>query len=314
MRLNNKFWAMCLLTVALLITGCTRVVPGYVGIKVNQWGSSKGVQDYPLQTGLVWYNPFSEDIYVFPTFMQNAVWDKDVSKDSPGDDSITFNSIEGAIINADIALAYSFVADKVPHIFVEFRSEPEMLTHGYMKNEINNAFNRNASTMKATDIYGEKKQELLDRVKRDLNTQLGPKGFVFDLISFHGGLRVDSSVQQRINAVLEASQRALEAETKVKQSKAEADQAIEVARGLKQSSILKAEGDSQSTRLNAEGLAESIMLKATAQAKANQILSESLTPILIQYEATRQWNGILPTFTGSGPIPFVNVASVSATK
>jgi hypothetical protein len=27
-------------------SSCTKVVPGYVGIKVNNWGSQKGVQRY----------------------------------------------------------------------------------------------------------------------------------------------------------------------------------------------------------------------------------------------------------------------------
>lgn len=294
-----KSIALGIVTIGL-VTGCTRVEPGYVGIKVDQWGSQKGVNDFPLQTGLVWYNPFKEDIYQFPTFMQNAVWTKEYTKDSPGDDSVTFNSVEGAVINADIALAYTFVREKVPLIFVEFRREPDAITHGFMRNEINNAFNRVASTMKASDIFGERKQVLLDTVRSNLNSVLGPKGFQFELISFHGGLRVDASVQSRINAVLEASQRAIEAETKVKQSKAEADQAIEKARGEKESNIAKAEGE-----------AKSITLKADAQARANQILAQSLTPTLVQYEALQKWNGQLPVYNGGGVIPFVNIGSTN---
>ena len=59
-----------LLAVILVGAGsCTKVVPGYVGIKVNNWGSQRGVQDYPLKTGMVFYNPFTEDMYDFPTFM-----------------------------------------------------------------------------------------------------------------------------------------------------------------------------------------------------------------------------------------------------
>jgi len=299
--MKNKLVSLVAGIVAIsTFTGCDRVEPGYVGIKVNQWGSQKGVNDFPLVTGGVFYNPITEDIYKFPTFMQNAVWDKGVSKDSPGDDSVTFNSIEGAVVNADIALAYTFVAEKVPHIFVEFRQSPDVITHGFMRNEINNAFNRVASTMKAADIFGERKQFLLDNVKSNLNVHLGPKGFKFELISFHGGLRVDSSVQSRINAVLEASQKAIEAETKVRQSKAEADQAIEKARGEKESNIAKAEGE-----------AKSISLKAEAQAKANLVLAESLTPSLVQYEALQKWDGKLPVYNGGGVVPFINIGDTN---
>ena len=297
----NKYIVGLFGAVALsFLTGCDRVEPGYVGIRVNQWGSQKGVNDFPLVTGGVVYNPITEDIYKFPTFMQNAVWTKENTSGSPGDDSVTFNSIEGAVINADIALAYTFVADKVPSIFVEFRQSPDVITHGFMRNEINNEFNRIASTMKASDIFGEKKQFLLDNVRSNVNVKLGPKGFKFELISFHGGLRVDQSVQSRINAVLEASQRAIEAETKVKQSKAEADQAIEKARGEKESNIAKAEGE-----------AKSIALKAEAQAKANLVLAQSLTPSLVQYEALQKWDGKLPVYNGGGVVPFINLGNTN---
>jgi len=300
--MNKKLVSVIAGIVAIsTFTGCDRVEPGYVGIKVNQWGNQKGVNDFPLVTGGVFYNPLTEDIYKFPTFMQNAVWDRERgSKESPGDDSVTFNSIEGAVVNADIALAYTFIAEKVPQIFVEFRQSPDVITHGFMRNEVNNAFNRVASTMKASDIFGERKQYLLDNVKSNLNVQLGPKGFKFELISFHGGLRVDQSVQTRINAVLEASQKAIEAETKVRQSKAEADQVIEKARGEKESNIAKAEGE-----------ARSIALKAEAQSKANLVLAQSLTPALVQYEALQRWDGKLPVYNGGGVVPFVNIGSTN---
>lgn len=57
-------------------TGCTRINPGYVGIKVNMYGDNRGVDDITIKTGRVWYNPITHDIYEFPVFMQNATWTK----------------------------------------------------------------------------------------------------------------------------------------------------------------------------------------------------------------------------------------------
>jgi regulator of protease activity HflC (stomatin/prohibitin superfamily) len=281
----KKLVNISVLALALLFLGCTRVGPGYVGIVVNQWGSNRGVDDFPLRTGRVVYNPFTCDVYEFPTFVQSVVWCKAPTEDSPADDSITFNSVEGAVINADLALAYAFAAEKIPQIFVEFRQEPSVITHGFMKNEINNSFNRFASTMKATDIFGEKKQELLDKVKKDLTEKLAPKGFRFELISFHGGLRVDATVQNSINAVLSAAQRSIEAQNKVAQSRAEAEQ-----------SIAKASGD-----------AMAIYTNAVLQAKANRELAASLTPELLQYKLLEKWGGVPPQVIGSGVMPFINL-------
>lgn len=273
-----------LLVIGLLLgavgVGCTRVEPGYVGIRVNLYGSQRGVEDFPIVTGRVWYNPWSEDIYEFPTFLQNVVWDKAGSID----ESITFNSIEGAIINADIALSYSFEGDKVPDLFVAFRKGPEEIRDIYMRSQVRDAFSRYAGEMKVVDVFGARKQVLLDRVKTNLEEELGPRGFKIDMVSFVGALRVDERVERSINAVIEATQRAIEAENKVRQSEAEAQQRIATAHGE----------------------SESLKSIAAGQAEANRIVAQSLTPELVQWQAVQRWNGILPQVT-SGGTPFIGV-------
>jgi SPFH domain / Band 7 family len=137
-----------LIVLAGLLCGagaCTKVEPGYVGIKVNNWGSQKGVQDYPLKTGMVFYNPLTEDMYDFPTFMVTRTWTQDINEGNPTDESITFNSIEGTQVNADVAITYFFQADKVPEIFVKFRAKPDVLTDGYIHNRVRDFLNREAS-------------------------------------------------------------------------------------------------------------------------------------------------------------------------
>lgn len=296
----NKLFRMltlvCVTLVAVMLTGCTKVEPGHVGIVVNQYGGSKGVQDLPLRTGMVFYNPITETVYEFPIYVQNVIWSKDPQRGRPIDDSISFNSIEGAVFNVDIALSYSFIAEKVPHIFTEFRADPDTISHGYLRNQISDSFNRHASRFKAVDIFGNDKQKILDDVKKDLNDHLLDKGFKFDLVSFTGGFRVDPRVQESINSVLEQTQMAIKAQAKVLQSKAEADQTIEKARGAKETAIAEAEGE-----------ARSITLKAKAQADANLILAQSITPQLIQYQSAKTWDGKLPLYNGGGIIPFINI-------
>ncbi len=281
--------SMLVLGVMLLsgMSACTKVEPGYVGIKVNQYGSQKGVEDFPLVTGRVWYNLLTEDVYKFPTFLQNVVWTKAEMEGSSNDESITFNSIEGAIVNADIALSYGFEGEKVPALFVEFRKSPEHITDVYMRSKVRDYFSRRASTEKVVDIFGEGKQALLDSVKADLQRELVPKGFKFDMVSFVGGLRVDEKVQASINAVIEATQRAIEAENKVRQSEAKAKQRIAAA----------------------EGEAQSILRVAKAQAEANRLVASSLSPQLVQWQGIQRWNGITPLVTGGG-VPFISIPGV----
>src|ERR1700678_4451373 len=73
---RRLFIAFGLVFVALFF-GCqatTRVDAGHVGIRVKLAGSDRGVQDMPVVTGWVVYNPITEQIIIFPTSVQNVVW------------------------------------------------------------------------------------------------------------------------------------------------------------------------------------------------------------------------------------------------
>lgn len=266
-----------------LLASCAKVEPGYVGIKVNQYGDQKGVEDFPLQTGRVTYNPFTTDVYKFPTFRQNVVWQKAGDED----ESITFNSIEGSVVNADVGLSYSIDAEHVPGIFIAFREDIQHITHVFVRSEVRDALARHAGKYKVIDIFGVQKQALLDEVKADLIASLGKLGFEFEMVSFVGALRCDENVMQSINATIQATQLAISAQNKIVQAKAEADQAIETARGQ----------------------AESILAVAKAQAEANRLVALSLTPELVQWRAIEKWDGVQPRFMsgGSGMIPLVQV-------
>jgi regulator of protease activity HflC (stomatin/prohibitin superfamily) len=265
-------------------SACTKVEPGYVGIKVNNWGSQKGVQDYPLKTGMVFYDPLTEDMYDFPTFMVTRTWTQDVHEGNPIDESITFNSIEGTQVNADVAITYFFDSHKVPDIFVKFRAKPDVLTDGYIHNRVRDFLNREASDMKVVDIFGQGKQRILNKVKKDLESELGPIGIHFDSVSFTSALRVDQSVHDSINRVIQAAQDALAAQNKVVQAKAEADQVIATA----------------------QGAAQATLINAKAQADANQLLNASLTDTLVRWQAIAKWNGTMPNVTG-GALPFIDI-------
>jgi regulator of protease activity HflC (stomatin/prohibitin superfamily) len=272
------FLFACLLFVGV---GCSKVPPGNVGILVNQYGTQKGVQDFPIKTGRVWYNPWTHDLYIFPTFMQNAAWGAGKGE------SITFNSSEGSSITADVGLAYSLKPELVPHLFIEFRQDIDTITHGYLRNKVRDVFNRHAAKYKAVDIMSDKKEELLVEVKKDLDSLLTNKGFIIDSVSFLAAPNPDQRVKDSISLVIEATQKAIQAENKVKQIEAEARQAIALSNGKADAMLAEAEGK-----------AKSILVEAEAQAKANKVLNESLTPELTRYKAIESWDGRAPMVLG----------------
>lgn len=294
--MNQKVLLMAIVAIALLASACTLVEPGYTGIKVNLHGEGRGVSQEDIVTGRVYYNPWTTNIYQFPHFVQQFTWTKDSMQGSRNDDSITFNSIEGVVINADIFIAYAFEAEKVPQIFEEFRQEAEVITQGYVRGQVRDAYSRAAATMPIIQIYGAGKGKLLTTVITDLRSNLGPKGFRFDNVSFVGALRVPENVKASIDRVIQAQNEAEEAQARVAQREAEARQNVALA-----------EGDLKSALLHA---------------KANIALAASITPTLVEYEALQverakvevesqrvevlkaEWDGALPraVFSGGGAL------------
>jgi regulator of protease activity HflC (stomatin/prohibitin superfamily) len=296
---KSRLALFVILAACSLNVGCSyeTVQPGYVGVFVPLYGSKADKTDYETVYGRVWYNPWYNTVYVFPTYMQQVVWSKDDADGNPGDQSITFNTSEGKSINCDIAFAYSIKEEAVPKIFREQRREIKEITHGYLRNKVRDAFVQYAGKAQVHEIMGQGKEAFLQEVKADLIKELEPKGYLIDMVSIVGEMRVDAKVTEAISNTIAQQQKAIEAEAKVKQSEAEGRQAVAVAKG-------KADAE----RAEAEGKAAAKLKVAEAEAKANKLLQESLSEELLKYEAMKTWDGKLPTFMGgNAPVPFVNV-------
>ena len=269
---------LCLLAMVMVLSSlnaCTRIPPGHVGIKVSYSGSDRGVSDFPSKTGWVFFTPGFSVVFDYPTFVQTAVWTRSPTEGSPGNEEISFNSKEGLIITGDISLSYQIVPEKVPHFYVKFRSDDlNTFTHGFLRNVARDIFNEVASRYTVEEIYGAKKEEFLQAVRDRLNAELKDIGVVIQQFGFIGAPRPPDNVIQAINSKIQATQDAMRAENQLRTAEAEAKK-----------TIAKAEGE----------------------AKANQILSASLTPELLQWrqlqlteDAIKKWDGKRPMVEGSG--------------
>ena len=281
----------------LLVAGCKFVPPGYVGVKVNLYGTNRGVQDTTIVTGRVWFNPYTAQIYEFPTFMQYKIWTASKNEGSPNDESITFVSKDKIQVNVDVSVAYMFETTKVPELFVTFRQTPDVIADTYIRSRIRDAFVREGSSETAMDILGGGIGPLDAAVLKTVDDEMKSIGIHFDYISIVGHPRIPEAIQEAINNAIESTQRAAQAQNQVAVKKAEADQAVAVALGK-----------ANAVREEAQGAADAIRYKAEAEAKANQMVAASLTPELVNYKRVLQWNGQVPQYMlGSGAVPFLNL-------
>jgi len=271
---------------------CSSVIePGWVGVKVNMYGGNKGVNNMPVVTGRVFYNPLTTILYRYPTFMKTINWTASAHEGAPVDESMAFNSVEGALVRVDVSLAFTLDSAKVPSILKKFRQDITGISNVYLRSQVRDSLSRHASKMPIVKIYGEGKAELLKQVTDDLSTRLGADGFQVNMVSFVSDLRLDSQVSESIVAAITATNKAVAAENKIRETKAVATQQIESARGEAESARVKAEG----------------------QAKANALLTNSLTSIMVDWQriqnqkaAIEKWDGKQPMVVG-GATPMIQM-------
>ncbi len=282
--------AVVLLGLVVACAGCTRVNAGHVGIKINMAGSQRGVQDIPLVTGWVFYNPLTEQVFEYPTYVQTAKWTHDTQEGSERNEEITFNSREGIQIAADISLSYQLDPLEVPHFYVKFRSDDlDTFTHGFLRNVARDQFNDVGGEYTVDEIMGPKKEALRKEVEGRINDFVRMIGVEIQQLGFIGSPRPPQSVIEAINAKVAATQAALRTENEVRQAQFEA-----------QKSVATAEGESKA-----------IIARAQGQAEANRLLAQSISPELIQWQQLQvlqsRWNGQVPMVQGSTPGLFLTL-------
>lgn len=263
-----------------------KVPAGHVGVKVYLLGTDKGVDHEAVGVGR-YFLTMNEDLYLFPTFTQNYTW----AKDGPtGDESLTFQTVEGLPVNGDFGISYSIDPAKVSAVFQKYRKGVDEITSIYLRNMVRDALVKRGSGLPVESVYGKGKTELVDMVQQDVVGQVKDIGIIIEKIYLVGELRLPHVVVSAVNAKIAATQMAQQRENEVAQAKAEADKAVAQARG-----------EAESRLVNSRAEAESLNIKGAAL-RAN--------PEIVQLSAIEKWDGKLPTITGSGAVPFIDLKSV----
>ena len=252
----------------VMLASCERIDAGHVGVKVNLYGSQKGVDGITEVTGMVFYNPFTTKIYEFPTFVQH--------KEYTGEESFSINSRDGSEFKVSPIVNYQVMAEKVPFIFGKYRKSLESIEVGFLKTAVYDAF-RIATNSYTADSLISNREGFEARVRGILEKQLNAEGFIIQ--QFTSNLVYPETFVQAINAKNNAVQQALKAENDVKT--AEANAKIKVA--------------------NAQGDADAMITKAKAEAESNRLKQQTLTPMLLNQQWIEKWDGKLPVY-GQAPM------------
>jgi regulator of protease activity HflC (stomatin/prohibitin superfamily) len=261
-KMARKYGLLAIpLVIVLFFAGCaTRIGPGRVGIKVDLAGSQRGVEDLPIRTGWVFYNFLSSTIVEYPTSVQTAKWTKDPNEGSVNNEEMSFNTKDGLTVYGDLSVSYHLDASKVPAFYVKFRNDDiSQFTHGFLRNVARDAINRTGSQYTVQEIMGEKKSELEQNSRQDLQKQVADIGVVIDQFGFIGSPRPPQSVIDAINAKVQAQQIAVQKQNELVQSQADAAKLVAAAEGQAKAQIAVANGEAESNRVRAASISQNII-------------------------------------------------------
>jgi regulator of protease activity HflC (stomatin/prohibitin superfamily) len=189
-----------------------RIDAGYEGIRVKLYGSDKGVQDVSLVTGRVWYNPITESIYEFPTYVQTVNYD-----------AFTVNAKDGSVFTVDPTLSLRVAPTSSPKIFTKYRKPVNEILNQTLVNHIKDVY-RIEFNKYSTDSIISNRERFEAGVQEKMIAFLEGEGFLMEQLT--SGIQYPESITQAINAKNAAIQKAQQAENELKVVEANARKMI----------------------------------------------------------------------------------------
>lgn len=233
----------------LTMWSCTRIDAGHEGMKVNLYGSNRGVDDVNLVTGWVYYNPFTTKVYEYPTFVQTVDYEP-----------FSINAKDGSEFIVDPTISLKVVDGNSPVIFKKYRKNLDEIIKQTLYNYVKDAFRVELNSFTTDEIVSDR-ATFEKNLERSLKETLEREGFALEQLT--SGLKYPESIVQAVNNKNRAIQEAMRSENELKVAQAEAAKLIAQAEG---------------------------------ERKANELRMQSLTPLLIQEQLIKKWDGKLPVY------------------
>ena len=263
-------------------TSIATVEPGFAGLKIQLYGGEKGIENAQLVTGRVWYNSYTEEVVIFPTYINTYPFTKSSVEGSSTDESIVF-SVGGSPVSADVGVSFGFTTEAIPNttetklhqFYKTYRKTPDAFRANELRNGLRNCFSEVSEDLKLTPSMLPYNQQKLVAAVVECTQKRFPIITVQD-ISLLGPLRLPPDIKKSIDEQFAAQQAAQTSEANRRKVQAEAA-----------ANVAKAKGEAQVT-----------IEQARAESESNRLRSSSVTPQLIELERLRverarieKWNG-----------------------
>jgi regulator of protease activity HflC (stomatin/prohibitin superfamily) len=259
---------------AAMVTACSQVKPGHVGVRVDNFGSNAGVEDQPLGVGY-YFTFLGQQIFEYPVYTQTYTWTANSNEGKPINEEFTFQDNQGLSMAADIGISFSVDPSRAAILFQKYRTDMDGIIAGPVRNEVRDSLTQIAATYPVDQIAGAKKSELILRAEQRTRDFFTPFGLRVEHLYWASNIRLPDAVRTQIEQKIANEQGALAAQAQVATIQAQAQQRI-----------AQATGEAQAINLQGAAL------------RAN--------PEVLRLRAIEKWDGKMPQVT-SGGTPFVNL-------
>lgn len=220
-----KFFVGIMVAITMATLGaCTRVDPGYEGVVINMYGSSRGVDNIPIVTGRVNYNPFTEDVYTYPVFKQTHKFEE-----------FQVNSSDGTMFKVDPAITINVIPGKTPFVYKTYRKDFDEVVAGPIQQTIQGAYRKVMNEFTTDDILT-KRQHFEAELYKELNVTLTAQGFQISQMT--SGLNPPQAI---VNSIIAKNAAIQEAQL--------VDNQLVVAKAQAEKKIIEAEADAKANEL-----------------------------------------------------------------
>ena len=272
----------------ILTLTCTERIPaGYVGVVYNMNG---GVDGEVLTQGWHIVAP-TKKVTTYSIGIEQSYLTAEDKGDSPKDESFSIPTSDGKTVRVNLEFSYRFDEDRVAQTFTMFKGKSgESIKDTFIKPKIVAWTQEVSANYPVTDIFGDKRTQINAELDTYLREKFDKYGIIIDTVNFTD-ISVDAetaaAIQKKVTAQQELELANIEAET----AKINAEKDKAVAQIAAEKAVIEANAEADVVRIAAE-----------AEAEANRVIAASLTDTLIEKIKYEQWDGKLPTVSGSNAI------------
>ena len=265
---------------------CTEKIPaGYVGVVYNMNG---GIEEDVLTQGFKVVAP-TKKITLYSIALEQSYMTKDSQGDSEEDESFEIPTKEGAALEVDVAFSYSYELSEVSQTFTRFRGQSgKEILNSFIKPKMQAWIKEITPQFSMINIVSTQRGEVNRTLTEQLKERFKPYGISIDNVAL-ADVRPDAETDEAIRKKIKAQEELETAKVTAETDKVNAQRDRDVAQ-------IKAEQE----KIEAQGKADAKLIDAEAEAKANRMISDSLTDKLIEMQKINKWNGDVPTVQGSG--------------